>query len=267
MLPIENATVLITGASKGIGRAIAEEFARHGHDLIMVAREQEKLDLTAQNIKNRTGVKVTTLSADLSKTDMPQQLYDQIKQSGATVDILVNNAGIGMSGSFISSDYSLMTKMLQLNMLALSQLTHLFLQPMLERNRGRILNTGSLVAYFTGAPNWAAYVASKHYVRAFSKGLSRELKGSGVAATVVSPGATPTDFVKTADTANMLAYQASTGPSVEQIAKVAYRACQRGDTSVIPGMFNKILAFLGELHPRNIAFEVFSLLSRKQNSN
>jgi short-subunit dehydrogenase len=263
MQPIENATVLITGASKGIGRAIAGEFANHGHDLILIARGKEELESTAQSIRDKKGVKVTTVAADLSKTDMPQQLFDQIKKSGAVVDILVNNAGAGMSGNFASSDYSRMTKMLQLNMLAVSQLTHLFLQPMLERNRGRILNTGSLVAYFTGAPNWAAYVASKHYVRAFSKGLSRELKGSGVAATVVSPGATPTDFVKTADTADMLAYQA-TGPSVEQIAKVAYRACQRGNASAIPGMFNKILAFLGELHPRNIAFEVFSFLSRKQ---
>jgi short-subunit dehydrogenase len=264
MQPIENATVLITGASKGIGRAIAEEFASHGHDLILVARGQENLDLAAQHIKDRNDVKVTTLAADLCKTDMPQQLFDQIKQSGTVVDILVNNAGVGMSGNFASSDYSRMTKMLQLNMLALSQLTHLFLPPMLERNRGRILNTGSLVAYFTGAPNWAAYVSSKHYVRAFSKGLSRELKGSGVAATVVSPGATPTDFVKTADTADMLVFQASTGPSVEQIAKAAYHACQRGNAAVIPGMLNKILAFLGELHPRNIAFEVFSILSKKQ---
>jgi short-subunit dehydrogenase len=264
MQPIENATVLISGASKGIGRAIAEEFASHGHDLILVARGQEELQRTAQNIRDRTGVKVTTLAVDLSETDAPQRLFNQIIQSGAVVDILVNNAGVGMSGDFALGDYSGMTKMLQLNMLALSQLTHLFLQSMLERKRGRILNIGSLVSYFTGAPNWAAYVASKHYVRALTKGLSRELKGSGVAATVVSPGATPTDFVQTADTADMLAYQASTGPSVEQIAKVAYRACQNGKASAIPGLFNKILAFLGELHPRNIAFEVFSFLSKKQ---
>ena len=109
----------------------------------------------------------------------------------------------------------------------------------------------------------SAYVASKHYVRAFSKGLSRELKGSGVALTVVSPGATATDFVQTADTADMLAYQAPIGPSVKQIAKIAYRACQFGKTSAIPGLFNKILAFLGELHPRIVAFEVFTFLSRK----
>jgi short-subunit dehydrogenase len=264
MQSIDNGTVLITGASKGIGLAIAEEFADHGHDLILVARGEEELEQVAQRIREKTGVQVMTLPFDLSDIDAPQQLFEQVKQSGLSVDILVNNAGVGMSGAFAKGDYSRMTRMLQLNMVALSQLTHLFLQPMLERKRGSILNLGSIVAYFTGAPNWSAYVASKHYVRAFSKGLSRELRGSGVTVTLVSPGATATDFVLTADTADMLAYQASAGPSVEQIAKVAYRGLRQGKASTIPGMFNRILAFLGELHPRNIAFEVFALLSRKK---
>lgn len=263
MKPMTNATVLITGASKGIGLALAEEFASHGHDLILIARGQQTLEQVAQKIKDKIAVKVTTIPIDLSKKDAPQLLFDQVNQSGAVVDILVNNAGIGMSGAFAKSNYSDLANMLQFNMLTLSQLTHLFLQPMLKRKRGRILNIGSLVAYFTGAPNWLAYVASKHYVRAFSKGLSRELKGSGVAATVVSPGATATDFRKTADTADMLAYRVFTGPSAKKVAKAAYRACQYGKVSAIPGSVNKILAFLGELHPRNIAFTVFAFLSKK----
>jgi short-subunit dehydrogenase len=207
---------------------------------------------------------VKTLAIDLSESSAPQQLFEWVKESDTSVDVLVNNAGVGMSGDFSKGEYSRMSKMLQLNMQALSQLTHLFLQPMLERSQGRILNIGSIVAYFVGGPNWSAYVASKHYVRAFSKGLSRELKGSGVAATLVSPGATPTDFMHTADTGNMLAYQVSTGPTVKQIAKVAYRACQHGRASAIPGLMNKTLAFLGELHPRRIAYEVFALLSVKR---
>jgi short-subunit dehydrogenase len=267
MHQITKGTVLITGASKGIGLAIAEEFANHRHDLILVARGKEELMQAAHNIKVKTGVAVTTIAADLSDKDAAQELFKQVKQSDVEIDILVNNAGVGMSGDFVKGDYLRMTKMLQLNMLALSQLTQLFLQPMLERKRGRILNIGSIVAYFTGAPNWAAYVASKHYVRAFSRGLSRELKGTGISVTVVSPGATDTDFVRTADTSDMLAYQASRGPSVKQIAKVAYRACQEGKASAIPGLLNRILAFLGELHPRNIAFEVFAFLSRKKTVN
>jgi short-subunit dehydrogenase len=264
MQPIDHATVLITGASRGIGLAIAEEFANHGHNLILVSRGYEELERVAQNIIEKTGVSVTTFPVDLSENGSPERLCERVKQAGLTVDILVNNAGVGMSGKFAKGNYLCLVKMLKLNMLALSQLTHLFLQPMLKRKCGRILNIGSVVAYFSGAPNWSAYGASKNYVRAFSIGLSKELKGSGVAATVVSPGPTATDFVQTADAADMLVYRAMRGPTVEHIAKVAYRACQYGKVSAIPGWFNKILAFLGELHPRRIAFEVFTFLSKKK---
>jgi len=204
------------------------------------------------------------MALDLSRKEAPQRLFEQVQAAGLTVDILVNNAGVGMTGHFAKGGYSQMTKLLQLNVLALTQLTHLFLQPMLERERGRILNVASLAAFFAGGPNWAAYVASKHYVRAFTKGLSRELKGTGVAATVLCPGATATGFVETADAANMRVYQLPGGPSVAQIAKAAYGACQKGKTSVVPGTFNKILALLGELHPRAIAFEAFTFLSQRR---
>ncbi|MCG7982686.1 MAG: SDR family oxidoreductase [Candidatus Thiodiazotropha lotti] len=266
MEPIEKATVLVTGASKGIGLSIAEAFAAHGHDLVLIARGEEALQRVADRIEAESGVEVRVISGDLTEAGVPQKLYKQLEQSGKPIDILVNNAGVGMSGLFLESDYSKLSSMLQLNMLALTQLTHLFLPQMLKRKRGRILNVGSLVSYFTGGPNWAAYVASKHYVRALSTGLSKELKGSGVAVTLLSPGATATDFVKSADTKDMLAYQVPIGPSPEQIAKLAYHACQTGKKSVIPGVFNKILAFMGELHPRNIAFEVFGFLSNKKGS-
>lgn len=267
MEKIVNGTVLITGASKGIGLAMAKEFASHGHDVILVAWNDQRLTQAAQALKAQTGVAVATYALDLTDKDAPQRLYDLVKTSGLSVDVLVNNAGVGMSGTFEKGSYTAMTKLLQLNIQALSQLTHLFLPPMLQRKSGRILNLGSVVAYFTGGPNWTAYVASKHYVRAFTLGLARELKGTGVAATVVSPGATATDFVRTAGTSDMLAYRSPRGPTVDQIAKAAYRASQQGRVSVIPGGLNKLLAFLGELHPRQIAFEVFALLSRKQTSS
>lgn len=267
MQSIDKATVLVTGGSKGIGLAIAEAFADHGHDLILVARGREELDRVARDIQARTGVRVMVFAMDLAENDAPQRLFEQVRQAGAGVDILVNNAGVGMTGDFAKGDLARITKMLQLNMLALSHLTHLFLQPMLVRGRGRILNVGSVVAYFAGAPNWSAYVASKHYVRSLSRGLARELKGSGVAVTVVSPGATATDFVKSADAADMLAYRNARGPTARDIAEVAYRACQQGRASAIPGMFNKLLAFLGELQPRDLAFEVFAMLSRKRSDH
>jgi short-subunit dehydrogenase len=261
---IDNATVLVTGGSKGIGLAIAEEFARHGHDLILVARGEEELQRVVRKIKSQDKVNVTYFAMDLSRQNAPEQLYENINQQGLTVDVLVNNAGYGMTGDFSGADYSRVSNLLQLNIVSLSQLTHLFVQPMLDRGYGRIMNVGSVTAYFAGGPNWSAYVASKHFVRAFSRGLSWELRGTGVAATLLSPGATATDFVDTAGAGNMLVYHMPGKLGVERIAKVAYRACQSGRASAIPGLQNKIFAFLGELHPRKIAYWVFTFLSSYQ---
>ncbi|WP_456449254.1 SDR family NAD(P)-dependent oxidoreductase [Thiolapillus sp.] len=266
MKPIEKARVLVTGGSKGIGQAIAEKFAEHGHDLVLVARSEDRLEDTARRIRERTGVDVLTIPMDLTGDGAAEKLFSHVEQADLHIDILVNNAGVGMTGAFAQGDQQRMTQMLRLNMLVLSELTRRFLPPMLARGKGRILNVGSVVAYFSGAPNWSAYVASKHYVLAFTRGLSRELRNTGVAATVVSPGTTATDFVETADAASMRAYQASGGVSVEAVARTAYRACQKGRTAVVPGLFNKVLAFLGELPPRAIAFEVFAFLSQKTNT-
>lgn len=156
MIPINNATVLVTGGSKGIGLAIAKIFAAHGHSLILVAREQEALDKAVQDIKDSTDSDVMTFSTDLGEKNAAMELFEKVKQAGVTVDILINNAGVGMTGHFATADYLRMTNMLRVNMLALTQLTHLFLQPMLEQHQGRILNVSSLVSYFPGAPNWAS---------------------------------------------------------------------------------------------------------------
>ncbi|MET0081218.1 MAG: SDR family NAD(P)-dependent oxidoreductase, partial [Candidatus Thiodiazotropha lotti] len=130
MEPIEKATVLVTGASKGIGLSIAEAFAAHGHDLVLVARGEEALQRVADRIKADTGVDVMVISCDLTEAAAPRKLYQQLEQAGKPIDILVNNAGAGMSGLFCEGDYTKLSKMLQLNMLALTQLTHLFLPQM-----------------------------------------------------------------------------------------------------------------------------------------
>ncbi len=260
---IQQATVLVTGGSKGIGFAIAKEFAKHGHHLILVARDKKELDKASKKITSAFNIEVKTISLDLAEPHAPEQLFNQLSNKNINVDILVNNAGVGVTGHFAEHDIEHTMNMLQLNMMALTRLTHLFIQPMLARKQGRILNIGSVVSYFSGAPNWAGYVATKHYVKAFSKGLSRELKNTGVALTLLSPGTTATDFVSTAEATTMRAYQAPSNISPEDIAKLAYKSCQAGKAIAIPGFFNKVLAFLGELPPRAIAFEIFAFLSQK----
>ncbi len=260
---IDKATVLITGGSKGIGFAIAEEFARHGHNLILVARYADSLKKASEKISNQFNIEIHTIAINLTEPYAPDKLFQQVDNYGIKVDILVNNAGIGVTGSFAEQNLESTMNMLQLNIMALTRLTHLFIQPMLARKQGRIMNVGSVVSYFSGAPNWAAYVASKHYIKAFCKGLSRELKNTGVAVTLLSPGATATDFVTTANATTMRAYQAPSNTSPIDIAKLAYKSCQVGKAIATPGIFNKILAFLGELPPRAIAFEIFAFLSQK----
>ncbi len=258
-----NKSVLITGGSKGIGFAIAREFAMRGHHLILVARNQYELDQAANTIKCEFKVKVKVIAADLARESAFHLLFQKLNEEHITIDILINNAGIGITGHFTENNIDDVSTMLRLNIMALTRLTHLFLQPMIERRQGHIINIGSLVAYFPAAPNWASYVASKHYVRAFTNGIARELKNTGVSITLLSPGATATDFVTSSDATSMRAYQVPNNISVEKIAKAAYAAYKNETSSVIPGLFNKILAFIGELHPRAIAFEALAFLSQK----
>ncbi len=253
---------LVTGGSKGIGLALASEFARHGHDLILVARDEAALEQAASDLRQTTGAAVSTLAADLSLEGAPEQLFRWAAENGLQVDVLVNNAGIGDHGDLVASDPVRLRKMLRLNIEGMTELTRLFLDPMLQRDRGRILNVASIAAYFAGGPHWASYVASKAYVLSLSRGLQAEVKGTGVTVTALSPGTTATDFVRDAGVGRVRAYRWRPQMSAEDVAKAGYRATAAGKKEVVPGFANKVLAFLGELHPRGVAQAVFGFLSR-----
>ncbi len=263
----ERPTALITGGSKGIGLSLAWEFARHGHDLVLVARDEKALARASAEIESGIGVKVRTKAVDLSRIDAPEELFRWTENAGIQVDVLVNNAGIGDLGTFAESSPDRQMSMVRLNVLSLTSLTHLFLKPMLTRGKGRILNVASIVAYFAGGSNWATYVASKAYVLSFTRGLAAELRGTGVTATALSPGTTETGFVSDARVGITRAYRWLPKVSTKRVAKVAYRAAMNGRTTVVPGLINKALAFLGELHPRTVAQGVFSFLSRTASTN
>ncbi len=263
MSSIERRTALVTGGSRGLGLELARELARRGHDLVLVARSQLDLDRAATSLESESGCRVRTVAVDLSSDHGPRTLFDWIEDAGIHVHVLVNNAGMGDYGSFASSDPDRQHAMLRINIVSLTALTRLFLPSMLKRRTGRILNVASLVAYFAGGPHWASYVASKHYVLAFTRGLAVDLSGSGVSATALCPGPMTTDFVDRAGVGETRIYRWLPKVSVKRVARAGVRAALNGRVTVVPGIINRINAALGELPPRAVAQAVFAFLSRR----
>lgn len=256
----KQAVALITGGSKGIGLELARQFARNRHDLVLVARNEADLERAAQDLMAETGCRVTHFALDLSRPDAQQELAQRLESRAIQIDVLVNNAGSGDYGPFVESDPQRQLLMLQLNVLALTALTRQLLPAMVARGRGRILNVASLAAFFTGGPNWTAYVASKRYVLAFTRGVAKELSGTGVTMTALCPGPVATDFAADAGIEGSRLYRWLPKPSAAQVARAGYGATMRGRTQVVPGVLNRLVAWLGELPPRGIAQSVFSFL-------
>lgn len=249
-------TALVTGASSGIGAEIARSLASRGYNLVLTGRDSAALNVIAYGIKAAHAVSVTTVVKDLTGKDAPKELVDEIAGYGLTIDVLVNNAGLGLVGMFSDASVEDSSRMIAVNVAALTELTGLLLPPMVKRRQGRILNVGSVVGYQPGGPGMAVYFATKNYVLALSRALSSELKGTGVTLTVVSPGP-----VKTAFGGRSGMDQTPVGKLVKPmdakvVAEAAVCGLLAGRRTVVPGFFAKLLAFAGELPPRGIALEV-----------
>jgi short-subunit dehydrogenase len=258
--PARRKTALVTGASRGIGLELARLLAADGHELVLVARASKELEKVSQSLVEQYGVPVRCYPKDLSKSGEALDLWREIERAGIVVDILVNNAGSGVYGPLAQEDLSAVSAMVELNVSALTTLTRLALPGMLERRWGRILNVGSVVGYQPGGPGMAAYYASKSYVLSFSKGVSRELDGTGVTLTVLCPSTTRTSFEERSGANRSLLYKRFPAVSPEAVARAGYRGMKRGARVVLPGLSAKILAFAGELPPRRVALEVNRLL-------
>jgi hypothetical protein len=243
---------LITGASKGIGKAIAFELAAKGYDLLLVARSQDLLQQTATEINAKHPVQISVMAIDLSLSDAAQKVFDWTKQSGSSISILVNNAGYGLSGRFDSYPLEQHLAMLQVNCATLVQLTYLFLPELKQQKDAHILNISSSAAY-QAVPYLSLYAASKAMVLSFSRGLRYELKKTGVNVTCICPGATDTDFVNRAqvgEKAMRTAQKVNMTP--EQVAKMAVSSMFAKKAEVITGAINKIGGFLTWLLPKSV---------------
>lgn len=239
---------LITGASAGIGRALAKLFAADGSDLVLVARRAERLEALADELRRAHDVTVHVLPKDLAQPDAPAQIFDQTERQGIVIEVLVNNAGFGGRGDVASLEARRQVDMVQVNLAALTHLTRLYLPGMLGRGRGAILNVGSS-AGFQPVPYMAVYAATKAYVGAFTEALAEELRGSGVTATLLAPGATATEFAEVAGMADSMMFKVGV-KDAQTIAKAGYEGMRAGRVLVLPSLRNRLNAVAVRLVPR-----------------
>jgi len=256
-------TALVTGASSGIGLELARVLGANHHPLIIVARDREKLQGVARQLQAAYDIPVSAFATDLSKPGAAEQVWSEISVANKTVDILINNAGVGVYGEFQDKSLDALQRMLMLNIVALTTLTRLALPGMLARKGGKILNLASVVGYQPGGPRMSVYYATKSYVLSLSKGLARELEGTGVTVTALSPGVTKSSFEETAGASGTALYRLIPQMSAPAVAIAGYRGMMRGRRVVLPGLATKLMAFAGELPPRVIALEVNRLLLKR----
>lgn len=237
---------LVTGASSGIGEEIAKELGKKGYDIILVARNKEKLEKVAKNIKTNTKI----ICMDLSTKENCEKLYNETKDEN--IDILINNAGFGVHGKFVDTALDKEVQMIETNITAVHILMKLFLKDMVKKNRGHILNVSSMAAFGPG-PLMSSYYASKAYVYRLSQGVKTELKKnkSKVKISVLCPGPVRTNFNKVAGV-NFAAPSLSS----EYVAKYAVKKMLKNKFTIVPGTFMKITRFFEKIVPHNLVSNI-----------
>ncbi len=251
-------TVLVTGASSGIGLELARLFARDGYRLVLVARGQDALERVAEELRRQHGATVTIVPMDLAVPGAGERLVAEIRRRDCAIDILVNNAGFALYGPFAQTDWNTELQMLRVNIEALTTLTKLLLPEMLVRKRGKILNVASTAAFQPG-PLMAVYYATKAYVLSFSEALHEEVRGTGVTVTALCPGMTRSGFQARAGLERSRLLKVGMMEAAT-VARAGYRGLMRGKPVVIPGLKNKLLTFLVRLTPRAWVPRVVRLL-------
>jgi short-subunit dehydrogenase len=248
---------LITGASSGIGAEFADLCAADGYALILVARRADRLEQMAARLARQYGVTVRTMTADLADPATPAAIHEQTR--GETVEVLINNAGFGLRGRYDQTDWDAERRLLQVNIIALTQLTKLFVKDMIQRGSGRILNVGSTAAFVPG-PLMAMYYASKAFVVSFSHALASEFEGTGISVTVLCPGPTRTGFETAAGVTDSKLFRGSV-MTAREVAEAGYRAMLAGRAEVIAGARNRWMMRFTGLAPRPLLASVVKRLN------
>jgi uncharacterized protein len=248
--------VLVTGASSGFGEEFARQYAAQGRALVLVARRIDKLQTLATELREGYRVDVIVEQVDLSNVAAVIQLHQRLRERGIAIDILINNAGHGLQGTFVDSTLDAALAMLQLDVVSLTAITHVFAQDMRTRGRGEILLVASMLAY-QGVEKFAVYAAAKAYVLRLGEALHRELKGDGITVTVLAPGMSDTGFATAAQqkiTPALKLLMMQPAP----VVRAGIRALQAGRISVVPGWANQASVMFTRATPRWLHQAVFS---------
>lgn len=241
-------TVLITGASSGIGLELARCFAADGCRLILVARNTQAMETLAAELRQKHQIEVIVMTADLSLRETPKRIFSDLTTQKILVDILVNNAGFGAIGVFEHWPAERLNEMVQVNVTALTELTRLFVPGMIKKGSGGVLNVGSVAGFIPGG-GMAVYYATKAYVLSFSEALAAELRGTGVRASILCPGPVPTNFGAVAGSKNVDLIRVSGRPA-DQVARDGHKAFRKGKVVCVSGFQNQFLVFLIRWVPR-----------------
>lgn len=245
-----NRTVLVTGASSGIGAELARAFAANGDKVVLSARREDRLKALAAELAGEHKIETSWIAADLAKPDGPKKLAIEAGRRGLVVDVLVNNAGFGLRGRFAKLPLDRQLEMIQVNVTAPTALAGIFLPGMLARGRGGILNVASLAAFQAG-PDMAVYYASKAYMLSFSEALFEESRRKGVTVTALCPGPVPTEFSDVADLGGTRLFKTGVVSAVD-VAKAGFEGFQAGQAIVVPGTLPKIGSFVTRLGSRGL---------------
>ncbi len=255
-------TALITGASAGIGAALAKVFAAHDHDVVLVARRRDALEALAGTLEGKHGVTATVIVDDLGDPEAPERIFAAARDARIDVDVLVNNAGFGLGGEFSETPIEREITMVQVNVTALMHLTKLFIAPMLKRRAGYVLNVASTAAFFPG-PLQSVYYASKAFVLSFSQALAEELAPSGISVTCLCPGPTETEFAQVAGMKSVRIRSLDVADAAD-VAEFGYRAMQAGWRVAVPGARNKLIVQAQRFVPRRLVAGAMRRLQKRR---
>ena len=248
-----NKTALVTGASDGIGLEFSDILAARGYDLVLVARREDKLNEVSAKLSEKYGVNCTVMAADLSVPQAAQTLFQRTCEQNLQIDFLVNNAGLLHNGVFTELSLAEQERMITVNVLALTSLSHLYANDMATRKKGYILNLASLAAWMA-IPNQNVYAATKAYVLSFTQALANEMKAAnnGVVVSALCPGYTATKMMDNPDQGAKLRIAPNMMMSAKDVAEAGIKGCLAGKSAVVPGVANKITAAITRLFSKTL---------------